>query len=66
MLTKMGMPNIKDLDGDANRGHCQLPGFGLNYLVAPEVQDCVAAGLGLLKPHAVCGPVKNDAAVVRK
>lgn len=49
----MGMPDIKDLDGDANRGHCQLLGFGLNYLVAPEVQDCVAAGLGLLN-HLRC------------
>jgi hypothetical protein len=29
MLTKVGMPDIKDLDGNANRGYCQLLGFGL-------------------------------------
>jgi hypothetical protein len=33
MLTKMGMPDIKDLDGSANRGYCQLLG---NYGAASD------------------------------
>jgi hypothetical protein len=44
----MEMPDIKDLGGDANPGHCPLLGFGLNYLVAPEVEAaCVTGGFGV-------------------